>query len=383
MNQATIRIAGALLALLLTGNLSVGFAQVILSANGQAPAYDQIRDVLHASPETPDCGHPEFGPHITQQVDAGLGKYVFNFNIHVTPDNDRCSNFDRQRLEIKTLGNDSTPDYLKGFFGDSVTFRWKFKLPAGFQASTSFTHIHQIKAYDGDAGAPIITLTPRRGDPDTLQLIHTDSNGQGTHLTSTPLEPFVGVWVEAYEQITYDWNGQYSIVIQRLDDGETLFSYTNDDLDLWRDGTTVVRPKWGIYRSLNHPEHLRDEQVLFDRFCLAKGADDCVSDRTLPDFAVRATPRRIAVFPGDTASYDILLIPRRDFVDEVSFSVAGLPPEATATFNPAVAAGWWGASSLRVATSSETPAGRYTLIVSGVSGVLSHVSLVPLIVRSP
>jgi len=43
-------------------------------------------------------------------------------------------------------------------------------------------------------------------------------------------------------------------VINRLSDGAQLFSYSNNDLDLWRNGTTVVRPKWGIYRSLNHPE---------------------------------------------------------------------------------------------------------------------------------
>ena len=43
-------------------------------------------------------------------------------------------------------------------------------------------------------------------------------------------------------------------MINRLSDGAQLFSYSNNDLDLWRNGTTVVRPKWGIYRSLNHPE---------------------------------------------------------------------------------------------------------------------------------
>jgi hypothetical protein len=40
-------------------------------------------------------------------------------------------------------------------------------------------------------------------------------------------------------------------------------------------GSTFVRPKWGIYRSLNNPSYLRDEAVLFQYFCLAKGTDDC------------------------------------------------------------------------------------------------------------
>jgi hypothetical protein len=46
---------------------------------------------------------------------------------------------------------------------------------------------------------------------------------------------------------------------------------------MWRNQTTFVRPKWGIYRSLNSPGYLRDEDVRFDSFCLAKGADDCPS----------------------------------------------------------------------------------------------------------
>ena len=369
-------------AVLLAG-AAPALGQVILSANGQTPAYTLIKNALHASPETPDCSHPSFGPHITQVVSRDLKKYVFDFNIHVTPDNDRCKKFDRQRLEIKTEGNSSTPDYLKGFYGDTVTFRWKFQLPLGFQPSSSFTHIHQIKAYDGDAGAPIITLTPRKGAPNTLQLIHVNSHGVTTHLTETPLDPFVGVWVEAYEKITYGSAGQYSIVIRKLDDGFVLFSYSNSNLDLWRNGTTVVRPKWGIYRSLNHPEQLRDEQVLFDRFCLAKGADDCVSGQTLPDFRLNATPRIPAVVQGAIASYDVDLASIRGFSDDVALSVASdLPADAIATFTPSTIVAGSGSGALTVSTSDTTPPGNYSLVVSGISGVLSHVFIVPLKVRA-
>lgn len=63
--------------------------------------------------EVPDCSHPDFGPHITQTFDSTLNTYVFDFSIHVTPDNDRCINFDRQRNEIKTNSNS-----LVAFQGD-------------------------------------------------------------------------------------------------------------------------------------------------------------------------------------------------------------------------------------------------------------------------
>ena len=58
--------------------------------------------------------------------------------------------------------------------------------------------------------------------------------------------------------------------------GDLLLSYENVKLDLWRPGFEFVRPKWGIYRSLNSKEYLRDEQVRFDQFCLGKGSDDCL-----------------------------------------------------------------------------------------------------------
>jgi hypothetical protein len=88
-------------------------AQVFLTADGETDSYTLVNNALGAGPETPDCSHPDFGEHITQASDSDLGKPAFVFNIHVTPDNDRYVNFDRQRLEIKTDG--SSPAYVKGF----------------------------------------------------------------------------------------------------------------------------------------------------------------------------------------------------------------------------------------------------------------------------
>lgn len=263
-----------LVAILLLGNAPAVVAQTVLAADGQTDTYTLINSVLGGqAEETPDCSHPDFGPHITQDFDSDLSDNVFVFWIHVTPDNDRCSAFDRQRNEIKTYG--PSPDYLKGFYGDTVTFRWQFKLDAGFQPSPNFTHIHQIKAGDGDDASPIITITPRAGNPDHLQLIHVDSANHSTTVANINLAPFKGAWIDAYEQITYGSNGSYSLTLTNIADGTVLLSYSNGNIDLWRNGTTFVRPKWGIYRSLNSPQYLQDEAVRFYHFCLAKGSDDC------------------------------------------------------------------------------------------------------------
>src|SRR5882724_5506405 len=371
---------GFILCLALFANATSLFAQKVLTADGQTDAYTRIKGVLASSPETPDCSHPDFGPHITQAIDddANFNKYVFVFNIHVTPDNDRCSAFDRQRLEIKTEGNASTPDALKGFLGDSVTFRWDFKLPAGFQPSTAFTHIHQIKAFDGDSGAPLITLTPRKANPNRLELIFIDSKGVTTRLATTPLAPFVGQWVEGYEKITYGHDGQYSITLKSVTDGTTLFAYSNADLDLWRTGTTVVRPKWGIYRSLNDAVDMRDEQVRFDRFCLAKGSDDCVSDQDSPEFSLAATAPSGPTGAGGTAGFQVEASALRGFTGNITLSVTGLPQGATAQFSPTVINGGSGPATLTITTLPNTTAGQYPLVIEGISSVVSHVVSSPL-----
>lgn len=267
-----------LLFLLLTS--SYLHAQVTLSANGPGSTYELIQSVLGSGTagEVPDCGHASFGRHITEEFDSQLNKNVFVFHMHVTPDNDRCNgSTDRQRNEIKTQG--SSPANLKGALNETVTYRWKFKIDAGFIPTANFCHIHQIKAGDGDDGAPLMTITPRAGNPQKLQIIHsTGSGGTGGEVHSVNLSSFKGVWVEVFEKVKYSTSGTYEIVIKRVSDGVTLLSYSNSNINMWRDGTTFCRPKWGIYRSLNSISQLRDEQVRFADFCIAEGSAVCPSD---------------------------------------------------------------------------------------------------------
>jgi hypothetical protein len=406
--------------LILAANAAMVDAQLTMPAHVTADGVTQpethVGNLLQAAPETPDCSHLSFGPHLTQTPDNVLGSYVFVFNMHVVPDNDRCSATDRQRLEIKSEGHSNpTPyqDYIVGHLGDTVTHRWRFMLPVGFQPSASFTHIHQIKAFDGDDSAPLITLTPRFGSPNTIQLLLITSTlasppSQTITLTQAPLAPFLGQWVEAYEKITYGHTieegattpGRYSIVINRLSDGATLFSYSNGNIDMWRVGTTIIRPKWGIYRSLDNAQELRDEQVRFNNFCIAKGTDDCASDTTLPDFSLTRAPVTTTVAPGGAASYNLNVSPLNGFTEDVSLSLTGsnvvpgstavpaatnltgLPAASTPSFSSAVVSGGSGSSVLSVITSPATPPGSYTLVINGLStdGVRSHVATVPLVV---
>ncbi|MCC2636794.1 MAG: hypothetical protein K0Q68_513 [Moraxellaceae bacterium] len=259
-------------------------ASVTLSADAEspvpgdpAPAYTLIRQALGKSGfNTPDCTHPDFGPHIRQDVDSSLGR-VFMFHLHVFPDGDMCMNTNHPRNEIKVDAQSS--DYLKVFHNDSVNYRWTFRLPPGFQSSYNFTYIHQIKAADGDTLIPLIAFNVQKGKsgrPDRLLLNHADSAGVRTTLRSVDLPSLLGEWVEAHESITADTHGRYALTLTRLRDRAELLSYRNDDIDMWRfSGTTFIRPKWGFYRSVDNPQYLRDDYVSFKQFCMAKGEDDC------------------------------------------------------------------------------------------------------------
>lgn len=248
------------------------FAQTILSADGPGNTYELITSVLApgANPvEAPDCSHPGFGRHIEEVWDNDLGKNVFVFHIHVSPDDDRCINFDRQRNEIKTY--DQSPSNLKGVEGETVIYKWKFKLGAGFEPSANFTHLHQIKAVGGpEADMPQFTLTARAGSPQWLQLRYVETNSVVT-LTQVPLNNFKDTWVEVVETITYgDYGdlGSYEISANRVSDGTLLLYHQNNSIRTWMTGAEFMRPKWGIYRSLNDPTVLNDEQVRFADFCI-------------------------------------------------------------------------------------------------------------------
>jgi len=266
-------------------------AQTVLEADGPGNTYELINSVLapgYNVVENPECVHPQFGRHIAEVWDPELNKYVFEFYIHVTPDNDRCLNFDRQRVEIKTY--EPSPDNLLGVYGETVVYKWKFRIPVGFQPSTSFTHIHQIKAVGGDADDPIFMLTVRKASPNRVELIHNNT----TKVTTAPLALFEGVWVEAEERVMIDsLHGTYSMTIRKVSDGTILLTYSNTNLMTIRYNNTFIRPKWGIYRSLIDTASLRDETLRFASFSIAEEVpSSLVVPKKLDDWTFDVLPTR-------------------------------------------------------------------------------------------
>lgn len=256
-------------------------SQVILKADGPGNTYELINSVLapgSSAVEAPDNmplgNHATFGNHIAEVWDVDLKTNVFEFYAHIhyknadksiTTDNEPVANVEqKQRIEIKSYA--PSPANLKGTLGETITYQWKSRLPKGFQVSTNFTHLHQIKAVGGDDSMPIFTLSAKKGKTNQFNVVHNNVD----IVASMDLLELEGIWVEITETISVGENGKYSIAIKRVKDGKELLGYSNPNLQTIRPDNTFIRPKWGVYRSLKKVEDLRDETVRFADFSISE-----------------------------------------------------------------------------------------------------------------
>lgn len=258
-----------------------------LRADGDSERTYELIRACGYNYETPDRSNAHADApfrHIAQSWDAALGAYVFDFHIHIDIDDDRgkAEITDRQRNEIKTDGH--SPASMVGQRGEELVMRWKFRLPEGMKTTTKFCHVHQIKgidnaAGDADVGNPLITFTARSlsDGRQQLQVIWVGPTADGSakeYLARVDLAELLGRWVEVEERIVCGEEGSCRILLTRIDDGRRLIDLRSGPLAMWREGTTGLRPKWGIYRSIGQAGALkgalRDEILRFADFSVEK-----------------------------------------------------------------------------------------------------------------
>jgi hypothetical protein len=100
------------------------------------------------------------------------------------------------------------------------------------------------------------------------------------------------------------------------------------------------------------------------------------------DFSVTAAPASAAVDPGSSATATVSTAVTNGSAQTVTFSAAGLPTGATATFSPAsVTAG--GTSTVTIATSASTPAGTYSVSLNGAGASVTRSATFALTVNGP
>ncbi|MFD9905497.1 glycoside hydrolase family 105 protein [Streptomyces sp. NPDC059063] len=214
-------------------------------ATAQAPA-DEWR--LRWSPSARDVGtrafetleddragsHPAAKPHIRADGDT------FRFDMHTV---DRDTMDDRQRQEVTGCRNGDA--YLKWQKGQTWRLTYRMYVPSSLKATTSFTHIMQMKQ-PGTGSAPIVVQSLRRvGGRQTIEL---KIFGDDILVGRTDLEPLHDQWTDVDFQIKIGDGSSGSVRWILKSGATTVIDKSKTGVDTFL--ADRVRPKWGIYRSL-------------------------------------------------------------------------------------------------------------------------------------
>ncbi len=251
---------------------------------GRPDTYARIESWLGVgATESPsDSVYTPSRPHIQERDgDGSVGPHFAFLSIEPTDVNQNMvpidKGGDRSRTEIKLSPiRGGVHESFKGHEGDSFVYTWRFKIPREMKFSPSFTHIHQIKASGGDyAAPPLIAFTPLANG--TMEFRHVADQRRDsavvTVLATAPLEPLVGQWVDAYEEVKYsNTDGFYKLQLRDAS-GKLLLLIDKSGLQMWRTGAAQIHPKWGIYRkhhaALN--QHI-DDFLYFANFGITRGS---------------------------------------------------------------------------------------------------------------
>ncbi|WP_030667910.1 hypothetical protein [Streptomyces sp. NRRL B-1347] len=191
--------------------------------------------------------HPAGGPHITAEGDA------FRFSIHTV---DRDTSADRQRQEVTGCRTGDT--YLTWRKGQTWRVTYRMFLPGSLRATTTFTHIMQMKQ-PGTGSAPIVVQSLRRsGGRQTIELKLFE---QDVVVGRTDLEPLHDRWTDVDFRITIGDGAAGSVRWILKSGGKTVVDAAESGVDTFL--ADRVRPKWGIYRSLGDTSgSIRDTYML-------------------------------------------------------------------------------------------------------------------------
>jgi len=96
-------------------------------------------------------------------------------------------------------------------------------------------------------------------------------------------------------------------------------------------------------------------------------------------FSLAASPTTQSVTPGTSTTFTISSTATGGFNGAIALSVTGLPAGASASFSPSSITGS-GSTTLTVTTTGATPSGAYQLTATGVSGSLTRITVVSLVI---
>ncbi|MBA6435838.1 hypothetical protein [Streptomyces sp. GMR22] len=168
----------------------------------------------------------------------------FRTDIHYPKDVDTST--DRQRQEVRGMKQGGSA--VKILKNETWRIQYQMYVPDTLDATTGFTHIMQIKV--GDVAAPLFTMSlHQHSDGPKVEIRTSDDDDNLTEAGAADMAPLQGTWSDVSVEVKAADSGAYADWSVTTG-GRKVAAYKRTGLDLWR-GKNYLRPKWGIYRSLN------------------------------------------------------------------------------------------------------------------------------------
>jgi hypothetical protein len=188
----------------------------------------------------------------------------YRFNIWAD-DRDTTGGGDRQRTEVRGMVQNGTP--LKMRNGQTWTISYEMFMPTTLHGTSRFTHIFQTKTPSTNAG-PWVTLDlSRSGDKETMRARAYSTPG-APDIASADLAPLRNKWITITWTLTIGPSGTAKFVA--LDgtgsNAPVAAQGTLSKVNIPDQGD-YVRPKWGIYRSVESAaSDIIDTHLLFRNY---------------------------------------------------------------------------------------------------------------------
>jgi hypothetical protein len=215
--------------------LATGLARPVLATTATSfssfEGEEEPTDIVHSD------GSISGGDSFDNMTSPGSGDFKFYLRFNSSQwDGDRSTgNTDRQRAEQKGLGVHQLPN---------ETFDYSHTWKTNRAGSGGFWHVFQLKAVDGDNGAPLVTDSIKSGTGAAVNL------WSGTAANST------AVMTYSFSLNTYTTT-RIRVKVSTSNSGELRASVNGGALQgqtnvaCYRPSATNYRPKWGSYRGVS------------------------------------------------------------------------------------------------------------------------------------
>ncbi|MGW3567772.1 hypothetical protein ACWDSL_28620 [Streptomyces sp. NPDC000941] len=194
----------------------------------------------------------------------------YRFNIW-KDDRDTTGDGDRQRTESKGMVQGGTK--LKMRDGETWSISYEMFMPTSLHGTSKFTHIFQTKTPVDNGGPYVVLDLGRSGSTETLRA-RAYANSGSPDIASTNLSPLRNKWITIEWTFTIGSSGKAGFVA-RNGTGSSAPVAVQGSMSNVKipDQDDYVRPKWGIYRSVESASSdIIDTYLLFRNFKASKGA---------------------------------------------------------------------------------------------------------------